>query len=252
MRTTSDEVVGWDHWWSQLPDSGGRLVNQMCHVPWYWVRPIQARARGPAVPPERLPPSPWATKANERLAEIGMPEAWIEHSKRSFQFAEALAKADDVTVDRDLLHVACLLHDSGLFAEERTSCFAADGATIAKQTAGPSELADGKAEAVALAIRSHISVEPGNVLGKYVQLGTLLDLTAYGVWKLERGFVEQVYERRPRPGFPKDALEEWDKECVQFPKGRAAYARRPGLFRTAVKIAPLPGGWSFARLIGRA
>jgi len=80
---------------------------------------------------------------------------------------------------------------------------------------------------------------PGRVvvLGGF---GSLLDLTAAKIWKLDRGLVEQVYAHRSRPGFPADLQKRCLAECTRLPFGRAAYARCPGALLWATRHAPLP------------
>ncbi len=66
-----------------------------------------------------------------------MTAVWRYHSLRTWQFAAALAAKDHSVIDGELLYVAALLHDSGLFLTPgEGESFASAGARLARDTAG--------------------------------------------------------------------------------------------------------------------
>jgi hypothetical protein len=174
------------------------------------------------------------------VQSIGMDARWVRHSRRTWQFASALADRDDAQLDPELIYVGSMLHDSGLFEPNPTRCFAVEGAAHATHTAKEANVDAERARTVAHAIASHISVNPDSKLGRYLQYGSLLDLTGTRLWKLDRDLVDRIFLADEREGLPKDVRERWPAECARFPHGRAAYAKCPGLFMLATRLAPLP------------
>jgi len=242
-RSAGPEVIGWLEWGEQLRDVGRVVLAQPRAVPYYFPRLPGARRRTP--PPLRPVPdrTGWVAAMERAVGEqgIGMTEVWRRHSERTWQFAAALAAQEDAGLDDDLLYVAALMHDSGLFLRpDKGESFAAAGARFARKTAIAAGVDTTTADLLEAAIASHISMNPGNELGKYIQFGSLLDVTGHGIWQLDRGLVDQVYARTTRRGFPSDVRKLWLAECERLPLGRAAYARFPGCLLGAARWAPLP------------
>jgi hypothetical protein len=174
-----------------------------------------------------------------------MDQMWLAHSRRTWQFASALAHQapeppDPEQVNPELLYVGALLHDSGLFEPNPTRCFAVEGAASVQLTADMADVHDERVETVAKAIGSHISLKPENALGQYVQHGSLLDLAGTRLWQLDRDLVDRILLENARDGLPADARRRWQAECERFPHGRAAFARRPGGLMLASHVAPFP------------
>jgi hypothetical protein len=215
---------------------------------------LRQRRGEPAELPAR-PDTRWA-EVVEDFARKQLTVQWCRHSERTWYFARALAAADCAkhvpALDpglgpefepeewHELVYVASMLHDSGLVSERRTKCFAEAGAVNALSTAAKGGTSDTKADLVAKAIASHISVNPGNKLGKYIQLGSLLDITGFRVWSIDRAVVSAACGASPREGFPDECRKQWAAECEAFPNGRAAYARCPGLLVAASHMRLLP------------
>lgn len=252
-RSTGAEVIGWWDGCMLLPKLLQQLGAQPRAFPYYVPRRSGAHTRMPPLAP---PPggSDWIVEAERAISHAGpatMSHVWRRHSLRTWHFAAALAARENrgfparrdphQGLDDELMYVAALLHDSGLFLTPRAGeSFAAAGARLALETAEATGADENRAQLVATAIESHISVDPGNQLGDYIQFGSLLDLTAAGIWKLDRALVEQVYATETRLGFPSDAHDRWLAECQRLPLGRAAYAKCPGALLLATRLAPLP------------
>jgi hypothetical protein len=233
LRSSGDEIIGLGKWWRDFPVAVGLLLEHAVRIGPYYL-PTTKVADSLPTPHE----TDWSRRVRQEFDHRSMTKMWREHSLRTWYFAAASPDAD--RVDPDLLYVACLLHDIGLFADPAPGeSFAHAGARIAESTARDADVDPKTAERVATAVRGHISMAPDSELGRLVQVGSLLDLTATGIWQLDRGLVAAAYRDHPRTGFAKDARDRWKKECDRLPLGRAAYARRPGGLVVATRFAPL-------------
>ena len=239
LRSNGPEVIGIADWIRALRPTARTGAEHLPHLIGYWVS--ARRAGGGAGPPVIPPPeSTWVTEAHQTLTRIKMDPMWVRHSERTWHFAAGLAAADRVEVDHEMLYVAALLHDSGLCDPDRAVSFATAGGRLAMDAAEAASVHKERACMVARAIDSHISADPGNVLGRYLQWGSLLDLIGFRIWRLDRRIVDQACEEWTRAGFRNAVHEEWPKECDLFPHGRAAYARCPGMMLRLTRFAPLP------------
>jgi hypothetical protein len=256
-KSNPPEVIGCREFLTLLPDVAKRGVEYGIGLAGYPFWRLRQRRGEPAKLPSR-PDTKWA-EVVEDFARKQLTEHWRRHSERTWYFATALAGADRApALDpghgpefkpeewHELVYIASMLHDSGLVSERRTECFAKAGAVNAFSTAAKAATPEteaelvAKAELVANAIASHISMDPGNELGKYIQLGSLLDITGFRVWSIDRAVVSAACGASSREGFPDECRKQWAAECEAFPNGRAAYARRPGLLVAASHMRLLP------------
>lgn len=250
LHSSELEVIGWDQYFKLLPWSAGQGLMHIVRIGPSKVRWARAghrlRPGSPLLPP---PQTAWTRAVDTHLRSIGMTDDWKKHSVRTWRFASALAEKprrplehpEQLRAESEVLYVAAMLHDSGLFEKNRKSCFAVDGSANAKITADMAGVQDDRVDKVAKGIASHISVKPDNELALYLQYGSLLDLTGMRMWKLNRHLVDRILTDDERNGLPEDGRARWLTECTRFPHGRAAYARWPGGFVLATKWAPLPG-----------
>jgi hypothetical protein len=245
------EVIGWRDYPSLLGISLSKQGAYACGMARYSLLRLLHRSVGGLVPDLPKPPdTDWVKAARFVARKVLVDESWELHSERTWLFASALAMrderagkltaADSKQLDPELLYVASMLHDTGLFVEDRTRCFAITGARFAFTTARQAHADEHRAEVVYRAIASHISLCPGNVLGKYLQFGSLLDVTGNRIWDLDRAVVDQVCGVRSRADFPAQVRHRWAEECSMFPNGRAGFARCPGAISIATYLAPLP------------
>lgn len=250
-RSDGVEVIGWREFLSLLDDSLKKQAIHASGLARYGLLGLLRQSAGGAAPDLPVPPSTTWVEVARRTAEEQLDDdRWICHSERTWQFAIALAARDKeqaaakgkqvTALDSELLYVASLLHDTGLLTESRTKCFAVTGAANAFRTAREAGVDETRANLVAQAICTHISVNPGNRLGEYLQAGSLLDAIGTRVWHLDRALVHKVCCDWSREGFPAELRRRWAQECQLFPYGRAAFARRPGCFSLATYLSPLP------------
>ena len=87
-----------------------------------------------------------------------MGKVFRDHSQRSWFFARALAAAKGEAFDNETLYAACLLHDAGLFDEDRKTCFALVGADLVRRTAAAAGVNPDQAKAAAVAVATHIDI----------------------------------------------------------------------------------------------
>jgi len=252
FRSSGFEVIGWDQYFKLLPRTSGQGLWHLvrigpCWVTWARMDRTPDPGNYPTLPPP--PQTPWTRAVDVHLDDIGMTPDWKRHSVRTWRFASALAEKarkplahpEHLRAESEVLYIAAMLHDSGLFEKKRKSCFAVDGSANAKITADMADVHDDRVDLITMGIKSHISVKPDNELALYLQYGSILDLTGMRMWKLDRHLVDRILTDDERNGLPTDGRTRWSTECTRFPHGRAAYARWPGLFVQATKWAPLPG-----------
>jgi hypothetical protein len=169
-----------------------------------------------------------------------MDKVFRDHSQRSWFFARALATATGEAFDNETLYAACLLHDAGLFDEDRTTCFALVGADLVRRTAAAAGVNTDQAKAAAVAVATHIDVRPQTQLANYLRAGSLLDVIGIFAWDIDPAAIAEACERWPRTGFETEARRLWNEESDRFPYGRAQFARMPGLLPQLIRYNPLP------------
>jgi hypothetical protein len=158
---------------------------------------------------------------------------------RTWCFATTLEQIDGVSIDPELMFVAAALHDVGLFQPIDGRCFTVTGARVALSTAKSLGVPADRAELAARAIFVHICpAVPSEVLGRYLQAGSLLDVTGDRVWDLSDDTVAAVHARWSRAGFAAEVRALWKEESVRLPHGRASYARCPGGLLLALRLNP--------------
>ncbi|MFI5708733.1 hypothetical protein [Kribbella sp. NPDC051620] len=122
------------------------------------------------------------------------------HSYRTWLLGAALAQADQISVDSEILFVTSLLHDSGMLASVPGEDFtrrSADNILDVFASAGePRRRALEAADAVVAHATPGLdrSVDP---IGYYVQCGAMADLAGIRRWHLPPGAISEAYARYP-------------------------------------------------------
>jgi len=204
--------------------------------------PGLSRGKPPALDPTLfvVPDSRIAHEALEQ-ANDSLPEFLLNHSHRSFLFGVLLAQLDGVTFDRELLFVACMLHDLGLDASDGSECFTAVGAREAELLAGRHGVESERAERMAEAITLHCNpgVEDADgVEARLIHEGAGLDVLGLRYRELDPEAIGAVLERHPRFAFKEEFARAWTREAEIFPEGRAHFLNRWAGFSLAVRMAP--------------
>ena len=121
-------------------------------------------------------------------AHLKHPAWGVSHSTRDYELAKALAAADQVTLDDDVLYAAAYLHDVAAFAPyEKTGVDHADqGALIVDTFLVNTDFPQAKIDAVRGAIRTHMFArDPGGPEAIYLHDADALDwLGAIGVARI--------------------------------------------------------------------
>jgi hypothetical protein len=152
--------------------------------------------------------------------------------------AGGLAAAKGDALDNETLYAACLLHDAGLFDQDRKTCFALVGADLVRKTAAAAGVNTDQAKAATVAVATHIDVRPQTQLANYLRAGTLLDVIGTFAWDIDPAAITEACERWPRTGFEAEAQHVWNVESDRFPYGRAQFARMPGALPQLITFNP--------------
>jgi hypothetical protein len=234
------ETIGLVRWWilsaQSIPVAATHLIGLLRYCG------FGARGDPLADPlPGDPPQSGWITAIEEALdRDVKMDKAFRDHSQRSWFFARALAAANGEAFDNETLYAACLLHDAGLFDEDRKTCFALVGADLVRRTAAAAGVNTDQAKAAAVAVATHIDVRPRTQLAKYLRAGSLLDVIGIFAWDIDPAAIVEACARWPRTGFEDEVRRLWNEESDRFPYGRAQFARMPGALPQLICFNPLP------------
>jgi hypothetical protein len=190
----------------------------------------------------RFPDSKVALDAVE-ACEATQPPTIIEHNYRSFLFARALASLEGIAHDEEVLFVATMFHDAGIFEPDTTDggrCFTLKGAQDAEShgTAAdwPPARSTAAAEAITLHINPAVSLEHG-AEAHLMHDGVLLDAVGLRAWEIRKDGIERVRARHPRLRFSQDAGGLLSRQGRAIPHCRIAAAMGAG-FGLALKLGP--------------
>src|SRR5918995_4479610 len=234
------ETIGLVRWWILLAQATPLAATHVIGL----LRYCGFGARGDPLADPRPgdpPQSGWITAIDEALdRDVQMDKVFRDHSQRSWFFARALAAAKGDALDNETLYAACLLHDAGLFHEDRTTCLALVGADLVRRTAAAAGVNTDQAKAAAVAVATHIDVRPRTQLAHYLRAGSLLDVIGTFAWDIDPAAIAEACERWPRTGFEAEVRRVWNEESDRFPYGRAQFARMPGALPQLIRFNPLP------------
>jgi hypothetical protein len=235
VRSSQVETIGLVRWWILFTQATPLAATHLIGLLRYYG--FGARGDPLADPlPGDPPQSGWIAAIDEALdRDVKMDKVFRDHSQRSWFFARALAAAKGDALDNETLYAACLLHDAGLFDEDRKTCFALVGADLVRKTAAAAGVNTDQAKAAAVAVATHIDVRPQTQLAK-----TLLDVIGTSAWDIDPAAIAEACERWPRTGFEAEARRVWNEESDRFPYGRAQFARMPGALPQLIRFNPLP------------
>lgn len=235
MQRTGGHLTPCDCVHGAMLAAGQQVSNLFQRLFARWVRQ-HALAELPALPDSSV----------VRLAEdaaMEQPETLRMHGFRTAAFARALALADGVAVDQELLFVCGLLHDAGLVrsvtGEDFTIRSAATARTVIEAAGWPPRACDQVADGILAHTTIGVNVARDGALGAYTQFGAMVDLTGLRLFSLPQPFVQSVFERYPRGPFKREILARFEAEVRSVPRGRFALAKRVG-FAPAVRMAPFP------------
>ena len=195
-------------------------------------------------PAQLVPPSSALTRAAVAQAQRRLSPALLNHSFRTFALGAALGVLEGLTVDRELLFAAALLHDTGLPTAERNVDFTRSSARIARDVAEEVGLSPAATETMSTAITLHYSPRVTLAHGPVAYLvaaGAGADVVGLRSWQLPTDLLASVVEQHPRLGFKGEFVAAFREEAARVPRGRAQFLRRYGAFDLAIMLAPFDG-----------
>ena len=157
-------------------------------------------------------PDTAAAEAATRFALEHTSPLIVEHSRRVFLFGSLRARELDLTPDPELLYVAAMMHDTGLFlpfsgAEQR---FEVDGADHARRLLLDHGASAADADVVWEAIALHTTPGiPGRMRPEVAatHLGVLVDAIGLGLDELDAAQVTEITAAHPRGDFKSGFLQ---------------------------------------------
>ena len=166
------------------------------------------------------------------------------HCFRTYLWSRILALRDDVEPDDELLYVACVLHDLGLterfWSSGNVHCFSIEGADAAGQllrTHWPADRVDKAREAIILHMNVRISARHG-VEARLLTAATGLDVTGFGLRKIDRATAGAVVRRYPRDGMGTEFASWIAREASHRPQSRMAYLDEKVALGRRAQVAP--------------
>ncbi|HTA16077.1 MAG TPA: HD domain-containing protein [Solirubrobacteraceae bacterium] len=193
------------------------------------------------------PDSSLARDAEDCVRELSSV-ALYGHCARTWAFATLFAQRDRVHHDRELLYLACMLHDLGLTerhwgADPQAECFAVEGARAAHAFVHRHGASEQLARQVAEAISLHLNVTVPARLGAEAHLlskGVSLDVVGRRLHQIPTPIVRSVDERWPRDGFVGELAASTARQARMRPRSRSALLHRLG-FVGLIEGNPLHG-----------
>jgi len=169
----------------------------------------------------------------EGLLRRTSQSALVNHCLRSYLWGAALADAEGVKFDPELLFVSAALHDLGLLPQFDTgAAFEADSAAEARRFVADHGLVGGKALKVAEAIVLHMAPDVTLDHGHEAYLlwhATSIDVTGAGIERLPATMISQGMTAYPRLDFVKLFGQAFADQAGRKPSSSAGHAVRRGL-----------------------
>jgi hypothetical protein len=218
------------------------------------VLPAQTRAllgrsnpRAFSVDPDRLRvPDTMIARGAEALGSAVYKQALLNHCLRCYAWGTILAERDRREHDPELLYVTCLLHDLGVSDRYRDTvagqaCFAATGATVARDWSREHGWREPRCTALADAMCQHLNplVRPEDgVEAHLMQAGAAFDVVGVRHWEVATPTVQTVLARHPRLGFKKSFGDEMCAQADQHRGTRIHFLHRYLQFGARIDRAP--------------
>jgi hypothetical protein len=169
----------------------------------------------------------------ERALRRTSPAHLVNHCLRSYVWAVAVAEAEGVVFDADLLFVAAALHDLGLLEEfDSGNPFELDGARAAGEFASREGWAGDRVSVVHDAVALHVAEQVLLDDGAEAYLlwhGTGIDVSGTRVRELDPSFVTEVLEHLPRHDFRSGFAVMFNHQATTKPLSRASELVSHGL-----------------------
>lgn len=204
----------------------------------------------------KFPDSQIAQDAEEECLSTLSDEV-ISHSLRTFVFGLALSQVEELykKVDVEHFYVTSLLHDIAIESQNSQTGFAVAGGqktlSIAHRSGKTEALSQNLGDAVSMHITPGINKACPGSLAALLSDASLLDLSGYKIWNLDRNFVQDVDGKNWVKMIKNNSFDEasdrshsrttkhsrlyiaecWKRRALAFPDGRVALVENfpPGL-----------------------
>lgn len=164
-------------------------------------------------------PDTRAAKEAEELCDGLRPEMLVNHSYRTYLWANFFAQREGLKFDEEVVYVSSLLHDLGLAHNHRSEnppCFTLLGADAAQRCGKAGDWSDERADAAAEAITLHMNARlDGEVAeARIMAAGTLLDAMGARYREVDPATVHEIFKRYPRGDVEPNMVElfQWQAE----------------------------------------
>lgn len=186
---------------------------------------------------------PDSALARDSVAEIQETlSPWVvDHSFRTWILGRLLAQIEGVEVDHEVTFVGSILHDLTLEHRTEGRCFAVTGGEHAQRFATEHGAGPEQAAAIGAAVGGHITVGAAEDLADpagFVSAGAFLDITGFGLHRIDPAFTDELHRRHPRDDLRRKLLKVWAAEGKAVPDGRARWITRYGAFPLLLRAAP--------------
>ena len=208
-------------------------------------RPHRLRDVNLPKPNLQPPTSELAAEAEQlcRAHSQAPANAWLyDHSLRTYELACYLASARDIGFDREVLWIACMVHDIGLVHEDTTEmlppCFAVRSALIARDRATAHGWSNERVDALATTVAIHINIRVDRRVspeGYLLNAASSLDVAGIGLRSIHCADVNTVRRRR-KVGFDHTIACVWASEAERHQRTRCSLLQR--LLAVLIRTCP--------------
>ncbi|MCH7335794.1 HD domain-containing protein [Acinetobacter sp. NIPH 2699] len=191
-----------------------------------------------------LPDSTDVKQALQKMQSCSS-EALQNHCLRTWCYAIAFAKMQDLKRDDELLAVSCLLHDLGMTEQhyqhhENCRCFAGQGAYAAKdwsiEQGWQIPRADQLFDVISMHMNPYVALDDG-IEAHLLQQAASCDVIGSRGFEFSLQFRQQLQQHYPRLDFNENMIEFTQHEAKQRPKSRTAMLVQSG-FKHLVNLNP--------------
>jgi hypothetical protein len=193
------------------------------------------------------PPDTALARRVDELLVATSPPWLVNHGRRTYVWAMALAQRDDLCIDGELLYAASQLHDLGLleaYAPAPGECFAMSGARAAEEAlreAGmPATRARVVGEAIALHLNLRVALERHGPEAHLLRAAAALDVVGQDAKLLTRTFRDLTLAEIPRMNFKEQVIEAVEAQSVRSPHTRIGFACKALQLCSRIRAAPFP------------
>src|SRR3954454_20626920 len=205
---------------------------------------IHSGRRGSVDPASLLPPDSALARDAGVAAQDLLTPALRNHSSRAYTWGAAIAALRGITLDRELMDVAAMFHDTGLPSPVPDVDFTIRSAALAREFTERHEVPADLRELVANAIAMHYTPGVGLEAGAEAYLlsaGAAVDVFGLRSNEIPDRVRQSVIQEYPRLGFKREFAGLLRAEAKQVPRGRAWYLNRFAMTDVSVRLAPFRG-----------